>query len=90
MNNTHPEGWNQKANENFRDFMESQDATEDSEASHFFIKIAREEVQRYETIRNLVEAESENGLDKEERAWLLRIIQRRINYALDLIELERA
>ena len=63
---------------------------ENSEASHLFLKIAREEMQRYKTVRNLVEAESENGLDKEESAWLLRIIQRRINYALDLIELERA
>ena len=118
MKTTYPPGWDHKANENWRDFMESLDPAkhpeevtaskeyledlqlegstpdeaedEKLEASHLFIKIAREEVQRYRTIRNLVEAEAKNGLDNKERALLMRLIQHRINYTLDLIDLERA
>lgn len=63
---------------------------ENSEASHLFLKIAREEVQRYKTVRNLIEAEDEADLSKEEKTWLLGIIKRRINYALDMIDLELA
>lgn len=63
---------------------------EDSEAHHLFLKIAREEMQRYKTIRNLVEAEGQADLSSEEKTWLLGLIKRRINDSLDLIDLELA
>lgn len=63
---------------------------ENLEASPLFVRMAQEEVQRYKKIRKLVEAEAKNGLDNEERGLLLRLIRRRINHELDLIDLKRA